>query len=90
MRTSLNEIKLIDEHIFGNRDPSDALLFDAMLVLNPHLKEQVTWQKKAHALVVEYSRKQIKAEINAVHNQLFGKPEHQAFRLQILRLFNKL
>jgi hypothetical protein len=87
MRTSLNEIKLIEEHICGNGDPSNALLFDAMLVLNAHLKEQVTWQKKVHALVVEYSRKQIKAEIDAVHNQLFGKPEHLSFRLQILRLF---
>jgi hypothetical protein len=87
MRTSLNEIKLIEEHIFGNGDPSDALLFEAMLVLNADLKEQVTWQKKAHELVIEYSRKQLKIEIASVHNQLFGKPEHLSFGLQILRLF---
>jgi len=83
----LNEIKLIEEHILGHEDPSDALLFDAMLVLNAHLKEQVTWQKKVHALVIEYSRKQLKVEIASVHNQLFGKPEHLSFRLQILSLF---
>jgi hypothetical protein len=87
MRTSLNEIKLIEEHILGHEGPAEALLFDAMLVLNADLKEQVTWQKKAHELVIEYSRKQLKIEIASVHNQLFGKPENLSFRLQILRLF---
>jgi len=47
MRTSLNEIKLIDEHIFNNGAPADAALFDAMLVLDPGLAEQVLWQKKS-------------------------------------------
>jgi hypothetical protein len=87
MRTSLNEIKRIDEYIFNNGTPGEALLFDAMLVLNPNLPEQVMWQKKTHAIIIEYSRKRLKAEIESVHNQLFVNPEHRTFRRRILSLF---
>jgi hypothetical protein len=89
MRTSLNEIKLIDEHIFGQGTHGDALLFDAMLILNPGLSEQVMWQKKAHATVRQYGQKKLKAEIEAVHRQLFNDPVHQSFRQRILNWFIK-
>jgi hypothetical protein len=87
MRTSLNEIKLIDEHIFKNGLIEDKLLFDAMLILNPALSNQVMWQKKTHAFVKQYGRKKLKAEIESVHQQLFNEPAHQSFRQRILRIF---
>jgi len=87
MRTSLNEIKRIDEHVFGSGTPADAVLFDAMLILNPTLAEQVRWQKKAYAIIAEYSRKRLKAEIASAHNQLFLNRKHRTFRERILRLF---
>lgn len=87
MRTSLNEIKLIDMHIFRAATPADALLFDAMLILNHGLDERVMWQKKAHEIIVQYSRKQLKAEITAVHTTLFAKPGHRSFRHRIFGLF---
>lgn len=87
MRTSLSEIKLIDEYIFNNGTPTDALLFEAMLVLDTGLEERITWQKRTHEIIAQYSRKQLKAEIAAVHNQLFAKPEHRIFRQRILSLF---
>jgi len=89
MRTSLNKIKLIEGYIFKSNQPQDALLFDAMLILDPHFVEQVSLQKKVHAVVLQYSRKKLKAEINSAHEQLFSKPEHQGFRQRILNLFNK-
>jgi hypothetical protein len=89
MRTSLNEIKLIDEHIFKNGLIEDKLLFDAMLILNPALSNQVMWQKKTHALVLQFSRNKLKAEIESVHRQLFNEPKHQSFRQRILSLFSK-
>jgi hypothetical protein len=53
------------------------------------LNEQTTWQKKAHTIVQQYSRKKLKAEIEAVHGQLFTNPAHQSFRQKILSLFSK-
>jgi hypothetical protein len=89
MRTSLNEIKLIDGHIFKNSPVEDALLFDAMLILNPALSTQIRWQRKTHAVIQQYSRKMLKAEIESVHRQLFNEPVHQSFKSKVLRLFYK-
>jgi hypothetical protein len=89
MRTSLNEIKLIDNHIFNQGTHEDALVFDAMLILNPGLSNQIMWQKKAHAIVRQYARKKLKAEIEEVHRQLFSETTHQTFRQKILGLFSK-
>jgi hypothetical protein len=87
MRTSLNEIKQIDDHLFNRGAIEDALLFDALLILNPDLPYRVLWQKRAYVLVQQYSRKKLKAEIESVHRQLFDEPVHQSFRKKILSLF---
>ena len=89
MRTSLNEIKLIDDHIFNRNFGGDALLFDAMLVLNPGLSQKVSEQKKAHQIVHQYGRKKLKAEIESVHQKLFNEPAQRGFREKVLNLFYK-
>ena len=89
MRTSLTEIKLIDGYIFKNSPIEDALLFDAMLILDPALSNQIQWQRKTHAVIQQYSRKMLKAEIESVHRQLFNEPAHQTFRSKVLGLFYK-
>ena len=87
MRTSLNEIKLIDEHLFNTGSTEDRLLFDVMLILNPSLPEQVMWQKNTHAIVQQYSRKKLKAEIETVHQKLFNNSQHTSFRQKIMSFF---
>ena len=88
MRTSLNKIKLIDDHLLNKGTVGDALVFDAMRIIDPDLSNQVIWQQKTHALVHQYGRKKLKAEIEAVHRQLFTEPVHQSFRQRILGLFS--
>jgi hypothetical protein len=87
MRTSLNNIKLVDDYIFNTATTGDALLFDAMLIINPGLKEQVLWQKRTHNIVQQYSRKKLKAEIEVVHQQLFNTSKHLTFRQKALEFF---
>jgi len=69
--------------------PEDGLVFDALLILDPGLANRVMWQKKAHTIVQQYSRKKLKAEIETVHQKLFNEPEHQSFRQGVLALFSK-
>jgi hypothetical protein len=88
MRTSLNEIKLVDDYIFNRANVEDAVVFDAMLIINPGLSEQVMWQKRAHNIIQQYSRKKLKAEIEVVHQRLFSTSGHQTFRQKILGFFN--
>ena len=87
MRTSLNEIKLIDDHLFGTSDPADALLFDAMVILDNTLPEKIVWQQNTHTVIQQYSRKRLKAELDNVHQKLFSEPRHKRFRQKILNLF---
>jgi hypothetical protein len=87
MRTSLNEIKLIDGYIFNNNPPEDALLLDALLILKPELVEQIMWQEKAHHIVRQYSRTKLRTEIETIHQRLFNEPAHQSFKQRILNIF---
>ena len=87
MRTSLNEIKLIEAYLFNSNPTEDALLFEALLILNPELPSQIMWQKKTHAVVQQYSRKKLRAEIETVHQRLFNEAEHRSFRQRILNIF---
>lgn len=89
MRTSLNEIKEIDDYVLKLAPPDEALLFEAKLIINPGLKQQVVWHKQALNLVQQYGRNNLRAEIETVHQKLFSLPEHQGFRQKIMRLFRK-
>jgi hypothetical protein len=89
MRTSLNNIAQTEAHLLGRQQPADALLFDARLLLDDGLHADVSAQKQVYNLVQKYSRKQLKQEIEAAHEQLFSQPEHLSFKQKIARLFFK-
>jgi DNA-binding transcriptional regulator YbjK len=87
MRTSLNEIAQAEAHLLKKSSQANALLFEARILLDRDLHQQVTSQRHVYDLVQQYSRKQLKQEIEAVHQQLFNQPEHLSFRQKIARIF---
>lgn len=89
MRTSLNNIKEIDDHVLNQSAPQDALLFEAKLIIDPELKYKVMWHKQTLSIVNQYGRNNLRTIIENVHQQLFTQPEHLTFKQKILRLFNK-
>lgn len=90
MTTSWNETQQIEAVLMGAAKSGDALLFEAKLILDNELAEKVIWQQKTYAAVKQYSRWQLKAEIEAVHEQLFTKAENQSFSQKIRQLFSRL
>jgi hypothetical protein len=89
MRTSLNNIKEVDDHLLGLSAPQDSLLFEAKMIINPELNTNVFWHKQTLSLVQQYGREQLRADIDSVHNQLFTRPEHLSFRQNILGFFKR-
>jgi hypothetical protein len=87
MRTSLNEIKQIDDYLFRHATEADNLLFEARLILQPTLPEKVLWQQRTYEIIRQYSRRKLKAEIETVHQQLFNEPEHHSFSRKIRAFF---
>ncbi len=89
MRTSLNKIKLIDDYLSDNMPVADALLFEANILLNAELADDVTFQKQTHSVIKLYGRQSIRAEISAVQHKLNTGAQHQGFRQRIANLFKQ-
>jgi hypothetical protein len=89
MRTSLNNIKAIDDYLFGYMAPGDALLFEANILLNNDLTDDMKHQQNTYAVIRQYSRRKIKDEIVAVQKTLATAPQHRGFMQRIVNLFKK-
>ena len=89
MRTSLNNIKAIDDYLLRNLAPGDTLLFEAKMLLNGDLSRDVLHQQNTYSTIRQYGRQSIKAEIKAVQQTLFTAPQHQRFMQRIINLFKK-
>ena len=89
MRTSLNNIKAIDDYIFGSMAHGDALLFEAKMLLNNDMRDDVQHQKRTHAIIRQYGRQNIKTEIKAVQQILATTPQYNSFMQRIVNLFKK-
>jgi bacterioferritin (cytochrome b1) len=87
MRTSLNNIKTIDDYLLGRMAPDDSLLFEANMLLNSDLSDDVKYQQSTYSIIREYSRQNIKTEIKVVQEILATAPEHVGFMRSILNLF---
>lgn len=87
MKTSWNDTADIEAYLLNRKNPEDKLLFEAKLLLQGGLREKLAWQQQVYDLVNCYSRKKLKEEIEAVHNQLFTDKKHRDFRQKILALF---
>ena len=75
MRTSLNNIKNIEDYILGKMLPGDSLVFQANMLLNTELNYDAQHQKNTYAIIRQYSRQKIKEEIAAVQKSLSTAPK---------------
>ena len=89
MKTSWNELHLIEDYLTAKGAPADRVLFEARLILQPELKDSLYWQERTYAIIQQYGKEQLRSEISKIHDKLFTAPEHQSFRQKVLRLFRK-
>lgn len=89
MRTSLNNIKAIDDYLLGRMTPGDTLLFEANMLLNSDLVNDLKHQQITYSIIRQYSRQNIKAELMAVQETLATAPQHRGFMQHIANLFKK-
>jgi hypothetical protein len=86
MKTSLNEIKQIDDHITGQLSDGEKLVIDARSIIDPVLRFNINLQRKLYALVKAYGRRSIRSEVVDVQDKLF---QDTKFRNDILTIFSK-
>lgn len=88
MRTSLNEIQLIDKFLHHEMKAEDALVFEAGTIVNRTLQINIFWQKKVYELLKYYHRKKLKDEAEQIHQRIFNDPAKYSFKENILQLFS--
>lgn len=89
MRTSLNDLQLIEESLNGTIRPENALLLRAKELLDPEWNENIRAQQQAYQLIQQYGRQQLRMEIAAADEKIFRSAAHAGFRKKIFRLFFK-
>lgn len=87
MRTSLNNLQEIELYLFQRSPAADRLVFEARMLIDDELTQNVSLQQDTYALIRQYGRRQLKAELEDVHRQLFTQLRHQSFRQKIMALF---
>ncbi len=88
MPTSSIETIQIENYLSGKQEPGEALLFEAKLILQPELSDNIQWQQKTYSLVRFYGRQQTKDQIKEVENLLFNSSAYSRFRKKIFKIFN--
>lgn len=89
MRTSLNKIRAIDDYLTGSLAPGESLVFEANMLLDTYLSADVQDQQETYALIRQYGRQKIKAEIMTVQETLTTAAQHRGFMQRIASLFKK-
>ena len=89
MRTSLIETEQIEAHLLQLSNPGDSLVFEAKLLLDEELRDKTEWQKSTYNIIRLYGRKQLKKEIENVHQSLFNEAKHKSFSEKIKQIFLK-
>jgi hypothetical protein len=87
MRTSLNNIKRIDDFISGKLSPTNSLIFQARLLLDYDLRQQVQWQKRTVALINLYGRKKLRKEVEKIHRDIFAVNSDHFLKHRVRELF---
>lgn len=89
MRTSLNEVKDLEELLLGQGDPSKRLVTEARVLTNSELQQKADWQLRTYDLVCDYGRQKLRREIQSVERQLFTLPRYRSFRDRIRSIFKR-
>ncbi|MES2133368.1 MAG: hypothetical protein V4506_13555 [Bacteroidota bacterium] len=82
------EAQYLENYLTGTLSPEDSLVMDARVLLDMGLNDKIIWQQRTYELVKAYGRKQLKMEIEKVHNQLFSEKRFSSFRQKIKNIFN--
>ncbi|SEL29519.1 hypothetical protein [Parapedobacter koreensis] len=89
MKTSLDDLQLMENCLLGRASGEQRTLFEARLLLDPVLREDAHWQQQTYRIIRDYGRKQLRNELEQVHQVLFTAPRHRAFRDKVLSFFGK-
>jgi hypothetical protein len=87
MRTSLSRIREIENFIEGKMSGGEALIFQAKLLLDSELRQEVQSQRQTVSLIKLHGREKLRNEIEAIHQDIFNDNSDHFLRIRIRSLF---
>ena len=87
MRTSLNEIKLIDDFLTGKLDSLNHAAADYRQQTDPLFMLGVVLHKKILRLVGFYYKEQLKQRLDGLHKQIMTDSANSAYQMKVNDLF---
>lgn len=88
MRTSFRDIVLTEQYLNGKMAGEEAAVFQARLLVDRALKQDMIFHRLLHRLVQLYHRKKLRQEIHSVHQHLFRAHSNDTFQNSIRKIFN--
>ncbi len=89
MKTLWSDTKAIDDFLSGRLKAEEAVLFEARLLLEETLRDNLAWQQQTYGLIKNYGRNRLKKEIQAAERKLFEHSRYESFRQRIAAIFSK-
>ena len=87
MRTSLSEIRELEQLLLKEGRQEDRLLIEARILSSPKWAEDAFWQSRSYDLINSYGREKLREEIKAVEHQIFHTAPHRSFQARIRSIF---
>jgi len=87
MRTSLNEIRLLEDYIQQRLPTEDKLLLEAKFILDEDLQERLSLQMRCYQLIQQYGREKTREQLQRVEQEIFSQPVHRRFVQKIKQYF---
>lgn len=84
MRNDLNEIARIDQYLLLQLSDEESNRFEAQLLINDRLAEEVEAQRLAHRLIRLHGQHKERSRIEGIYRQLLQEP---AFAHQVKTIF---
>ena len=89
MRTSLNEIAIIERYLRCSLTPSEGSIIQQRLQQDFSFRMNVSFQRRVYALVRHYWHRRVRHHAEGVHFNLFNDPLKKSYHDEIYQLFNK-
>jgi hypothetical protein len=88
MRTSLNEIKLIEDYLTDQLDVQARLMVEGRIIADNSFRTNVNLQRIVYSLLEAYSLRRIKEEAKEIHMRLVNSPDKD-FNKGVQQIFQK-
>lgn len=89
MRTSLNEMQLLEAYLKNTLKPMEALTVDARLMIDKELSNNLMLQRQSYRLIRDYGRQTLREQLKAVEQTFIHKPQNKTLIQKIREYFEQ-